>query len=137
MLEIKPTHVHAKGQPYSTGRSNVVGATGVWLFSTDEIISSLNFYDHLKLALLLFGSTDLEKGRDWKLGAVKKFLGLSNILRAKSLTATMTFFWHGAVGAMYPEVPQELAELFALIPIGIEQDFDRDEDSTPRKSRAA
>ena len=42
LMEIRPTHAYRKGEQYSTGRSQVVAQTGVWMFSTDRITLCLN-----------------------------------------------------------------------------------------------
>jgi hypothetical protein len=71
---------------------------------------------------------------DEKLSIAKRFLELSRYLEQKGLTATMTFFWHGVPHAPYPKIPDQLLELFTLIPIEVEIDFDRDEDLSPRRA---
>ena len=59
---------------------------------------------------------------------------LGEFLKGKNLTATVTLFWHGKSNASYPKIPTELIEFFEAFPIGIELDFDRDED---RRRKAA
>lgn len=66
-----------------------------------------------------------------------RMLRLRDLLEQKQLTATMTFFWYGRANSQYPTIPNELIDVSRLIPIQIEYDFDRDEDSHPQRLRAA
>lgn len=139
LLKVIPVHTHKKGQPYTTGRSNIVPTTGIWLFSTDRITTSQNFYGHLKVALLLLGF--LPGGREdladtspmATLGTVANILRLKAFLAARDLTATMTFFWHGKPHTAYPGIPEELTTVLSLVPVHTEIDFDRDEAAAPSR----
>jgi hypothetical protein len=137
LLRVAPTHAHRLGEQYTIGRSTIVGKTGVWLFSTDSFALSSNLYDHVGLILAVLGLSrtpqiglPIEEG---EYSLVTRFLRLQRFLKERSLTATLTLFWHGPQAAPYPKVPNGLVELFELIPIKVEVDFDKDEDA-PRRS---
>jgi hypothetical protein len=141
LLRVNPTHAHRRGEQYSTGRSNITGATGVWLFSTDRIMLSGNLYDHLGLIFTILGLSRSPSvkfsSEEGEFSRVARFLRLKNFLEDHSLSATLTLFWHGPQAIAYPKVPNELIELFELIPIRVETDFDKDEESPRRAPRAA
>ena len=141
LLRVTPTHAHCLGEQYSTGRSTIVGKTGVWLFSTDRIMLSSNLYDHLGLIFTIFGlsapSSMKFSAEEGEFSRVARFLRLRNFLEEHSLTATLTLFWHGPQAIAYPKIPNELIELFELIPIRVETDFDKEEESPRRAPRAA
>lgn len=143
LLHVLPSHSHRKGEAYSTGKSTIAPTTGVWLFSTERITTSRSFDVHLQAALFLLGfmrqpGSPTGGGLQGEFDALANFLRLKRIIDDKSLTAAMTFFWHGAAGAEYPAVPDGLKDLFDLVPIAIETDFDR-EDELPasRRQKAA
>jgi hypothetical protein len=97
-------------------------------------------YEHLGLILTILGllkpSSINLSSEEGEFSRVARFLRLQRFLEEHSLTATLTLFWHGPHGVIYPKVPSGLIELFELIPIKIESDFDRDEE-TPRKAPKA
>jgi len=138
LLEVRPTHAHRKDEAYSTGRSTVRPSSGLWMFSTDQLLLSDILDDHIKLAFMVLG---LPGGRDSGRGITAdgavKLLKLADFLRTRGYRATMTFFWHGAAQSRRPELPEELVRLFDLIPIAVETDFDRDETTEARRTRAA
>jgi hypothetical protein len=141
LLGIRPTHAHSKGEEYSTGRSTIIGRTGVWMFSTDHISLSSNLFVHLELMFSILGfnrssgAIGNPSSVEHDLNPMLRILRLKEFLKNKSLSATMTLFWHGSSGLAYPKLPDALIDLFTLIPIAIESDFDRDED-TVRRNRA-
>ena len=144
LLKIVPSHVHRKGEAYSTGRSNIVPATGLWLFSTDRITTNQDFAVHLEVAALLLlgilpslGNRFSESRLATSFDAVGNILRLKELLVRRHLTATMTFFWHGEVSAEPPAIPEGLTPFLDLIPIHTEIDFDREEKVTPSRRRRA
>jgi hypothetical protein len=122
ILKILPTKAYAKGEHYAGGpRSpDLVGRTGMWLFSTKGVVASDTVTDHLTFLarLLLPGS-----------GEVGPLPRLQQIVRRRSLAVSLSCFWHGPVGARKPSVPRSITELLKLIPAEIETDFDTDEQS--------
>jgi Domain of unknown function (DUF4279) len=128
VLRAFPTHAHRKGDPYKTKTSTIVPNTGVWLLSTDKISLSDIFPEHLRLVLQILGLWPAAPSNEEEtLQAVGRYLELSQFLKDKRLTATMTCFWHGAPQAVEPKVPSQLLDLFKRIPISLDIDFDRDE----------
>jgi len=142
LLRVQPTHAHRKDEKYSTGRSEIVGKTGVWLFSTDQISLSDNLYEHIGLIFTVLGLIRSRAGigeasEEERANAIAHILRLERLLKQNSLTATMTFFWHGPHNVPYPKVPEAFIGLFQLIPIALEMDFDRDEEVPPRRAKVA
>jgi hypothetical protein len=141
LLKVTPTHAHRRGEPHSTGRSTVVGKTGVWLFSTDRIMLGGNLYDHLGLIFTILGlsrpSAIEFSSENGEFSRIARFLRLKKFLEEHSLTATLTLFWHGPQSVAYPKIPDELVELSELVPIKVESDFDKDEESRRKAPRAA
>jgi hypothetical protein len=137
LLRIHPTYTHKRGEAYSTGRSNIIPTSGIWIFRTDTIWLSTDLNDHIRLLLLLFGLPN-------NIGAVRPIDGDNPLLRLAvflhqnpSLSATMSFFWHGAPDATEPKIPEWFLDLLKLIPVAVEIDFDRDESVSPHGVRAA
>jgi hypothetical protein len=141
LLRVTPTHAHRRGEQYSTGRSTIIGKTGVWLFSTDRIMLSGNLHDHLGLIFIILGlsrsSSINSSSEEGEFSRVARFLHLKKFLEEHSLTAALTLFWHGPHAVAYPKIPSELIELFKLIPIKIETDFDKDEEAPRKAAKAA
>ena len=143
ILRTHPTHSHLKGDKYSTGKSRgIVGSTGVWIFDTDKLVYSRNWHDHMRLIFFVVGlwssGTRLE-GWSEQLDGFSRILQLKSLLEKKELSATLTFFWHGAVDSVAPELPAKLFDVLKLVPINVELDFDKDErvGSSSKRSRAA
>jgi hypothetical protein len=122
ILRVIPTRAYAKGQSYSGGsRSpNLVGKTGVWYLSTDQVLASRRLDQHLGLLawMLVPGVANILPLTD-----------LIHLIRRKNLKATVTCFWNGPFGTKKPSVPRSFIEMLKLIPAEIETDFDTDEKS--------
>jgi hypothetical protein len=116
LLNIEPTLAYAKGAHYRRGPHSpeLVGRTGIWYFSTDQLKSDY-LEEHVNLLL-------------HKLFADKEKLSqLKRLIEQNSLRAVMTFFWAGPPGAKPPVIPkQQLSHIFKSIPVEIEEDFDTD-----------
>jgi hypothetical protein len=137
-LQTKPQHTHRKGERYGTERSVILGKTGVWLFSTDEISLSSDIDEHFVMLMTILGliqcvSSGLNR-RSYAL--TDRFKMLQSFLSSRHLRATLTYFWHGTAHAVPPVIPDSIPKIFALVPIEVELDFDHDEDVT-RRSRVA
>ena len=131
LLKIYPTHTHKKGETYSTGRSAVTPTSGMWLFSTEKILLSANLTEHIMLILWLFALLDVNllcnfERANASNGGIALFR-LAPLLRKRSLSATMSFFWHGDSAAPEPKVSEGFLELLKKIPVAVEFDFDKDE----------
>ena len=143
VLRTQPTHSHLKGDRYSTGKSReVVGSTGVWIFDTDKFVYSRDWHDHMRLIFFLVGLwTSSARLESWfeQLDGFSRILRLKSLLEQRELSATLTFFWHGAVDSITPELPAKLFDVLKLVPINVEFDFDKDEGvgSSSKRSRAA
>jgi hypothetical protein len=100
-----------------------------------------NLYDHLGLIFTILGlsrpSSINFSSEEGEFSRIARFLRLKNFLEEHSFTATLTLFWHGPKAVSYPKIPNEMKELFGLIPIKIETDFDKDEEAPRRTPRAA
>jgi hypothetical protein len=122
ILKILPTKAYAKGEHYSGGpRSpDLIGRTGMWLFSTNGVVACDTVTDHLTfVARLLLPDS----------GEVGPLPRLQQIVRRKSLEVSLSCFWHGPAGAKKPSVPRSITELLKLIPAEIGTDFGTDEQS--------
>jgi Domain of unknown function (DUF4279) len=133
-LKVVPKYSYAKGQRYSAGNNSqrLLGKTGVWFFSTDNIVASSDLSDHLGyLLVVLF----MNRNNDVPTGAqlANNLLTFKKLLGAKSLKPVVTCFWHGAVGSKKPSVPAAITDIFNFIGAEIETDFaTEDLLSTPR-----
>jgi hypothetical protein len=120
ILKIVPTTAYIKGQHYSAGpRSpDIIGRTGVWFFSTKEIVAGNQLAGHLTFLarLLLPGS-----------GEAGPLPRLQQLLRRRSLRVSLSCFWHGPTGTRKPSIPRSIIDLMKLIPAEIETDFNVDE----------
>jgi hypothetical protein len=100
-----------------------------------------NLYDHLGLIFTILGvsrSSPINfSSEEGEFSRVARFLRLQKFLEEHSLTAALTLFWHGPQAMAYPKLPSELIELFELIPIKVETDFDKDEEAPRRAPKAA
>jgi len=135
VLRAYSSHAHRKGERFTTANSAIVPDTGVWLLSTDKIFLSNHFHEHLQLALKILGIYPVDlSGESDSLRAATRCLKIKQFLQDRKLTATLSCFWHGEPRASYPQIPEELSNLFELIPIGLDIDFDRDE-APPRRPR--
>jgi hypothetical protein len=158
ILRVYPTLAYAKGERYKAGdqAGKIKGKMGVWYLSTDKAIRSQKLSEHI---MPLFAVLALDHFEEWlkeksqakyasssvvaKRAAVPEFMlrgrlrHLSALLKRRSLTASLSCFWHGEVGAKPPAIPRLVSSLFKLVPISIETDFDTDEaEPTPRRLRA-
>jgi Domain of unknown function (DUF4279) len=156
LFRITPTLAYAKGERYVAGpqAGTLVGRTGVWYLSTDTVICSPKLSDHI---YAVFAVLALDQFEEWlkqksKLkpaspktarkqpplpafmlhGRLRQF---STLLKRKSLTASMSCFWHGGRDAKPPAVPRLVSQLFQIVPIAIETDFDIDGSSRPSRER--
>jgi hypothetical protein len=120
VIKILPTKAYAKGEHHSSGpRSpDLIGRTGVWLFATDRVVAGNNVADHLAfLARLLVPGA----------GDPGQLTRLQQLLRRRSLSVSVSCFWHGPSNARRPSIPRSMTDLLKLIPAEIEIDFDVDE----------
>jgi hypothetical protein len=125
-LRIVPTIAYRKGEKYFAGKrtGELVGRTGVWCLSTEEIVASDNLRHHLShiLGLLVPGRQDIDP-----------LLRLHTVLaRHDDLQALLCCFWHGRTGAKRPSIPKTVTEFLKLIPADIETDFATDSDEAER-----
>lgn len=149
ILKINPTLAYAKGENYFAGREsgNRKGRTGVWLFSTDRGIKSNNLEDHVGVLIyLLVPSLFDHEVRALRLHTKttqrmpkisdlveqeSKIRYLRSLMKEKSLTASVSFFWHGREGVKPPSIPRVVTTLFKQVPIAVEIDFATDADMEP------
>jgi hypothetical protein len=145
LLGVYPTHVHKNGETYSTGRTSITPTSGMWLLATDKMFLTPDLASHIRLILVLFGLDKVLFGLDKLQAAYESrspdgiaFFRLAERLQTDaSLSATMSFFWHGGPNSTAPTVPDLLLQLLALLHIHVELNFDKDEPASPRGSRAA
>jgi hypothetical protein len=143
ILKRSPTAAHRKEQEYYMGKNAefVRGRTGVWMLSTDRIIKSNNFSDHLSaiLAVLALDQVEQMLGDHARplLSRLFRFerpmpgfllsgqLGrLKSLMETKNLKADLRCVWFGTPGATEPVIPAWVHALFDAIPIVIEKNFD-------------
>jgi hypothetical protein len=99
ILKLIPTFAYAKREHYAGGpRSpDLVGRTGVWLFSTEGIVAGNRLGNHL-----VFLAKLLTDGRNETVPALRQ------LLRRRSLHAVVNCFWHGMPGARRPSIPRAI-----------------------------
>ena len=116
-----PTKAYAKGETYFSGNraGTRTARTGVWYFSTDNLVASQRLADHL-FFLIVALSPDQTR-LVWKLSR------LESVIKKRNLKAATTLFWHGAAGAKPPSIPNQFLPIFKSVSIDIEKDFDIDE----------
>ena len=143
VLKRSPTAAHGKNEKYYMGERSgfVQGRTGVWMLSTDKIIKSNDFNDHLSaiLAVLVLDHVEAmlqEHTRPWLLRwfhpmPLPGFLlvrgrlaRLKALMESKGFRADLRCVWFGTPNATPPVIPLWVQALFAAIPITIEKNFD-------------
>jgi len=129
ILKTRPTAAYAKGETYKGGKSDrtYVGKTGVWFLSTDTIVKSDSLDDHLKYLLRLFSSSRLEDWMAFQVDESSILVQFRQLLKQRSLQATVTCFWHGQAGAKVPKIAEAVAEYIRRLPATLECDFDADD----------
>lgn len=125
LLKVTPTISYRKGQRYSAGprTGDLIGRTGLWLYSTDDNVPGNIFQKHVGALYRLLVPMP---------GNFGPLANLHQLMKDQGLKAHITFFWHGRPGAEPPEVPDVVAKFFKLLPADLELDFDADEE-TPRR----
>lgn len=115
MLGVAPTTAYAKGGSYFAGprTGNVIGRTGVWLYSTRDD-GSATLDDHLdRLVRTIFLD-------------VPHMLKFATSVERRKLKAEFLLFWHGRAGAPLPRPTALLEKLSADVSAPIVMDFDRE-----------
>jgi hypothetical protein len=113
LVRIVPTLAYAKGETYSRGprSSNLVGKTGVWLFSTQKLVASQRLIDHIEFLFRALVPDPTHLAR------------LHHLIERNSLTAVMTCYWYGRSAAKRPSLPRSVTDLLELLPASLETDF--------------
>ena len=117
ILGIDPTRAYRKGEKYFAGprAGMVTGRTGIWLLSTDEVVSGSDLDRHISYLLEII----FENGAD-------RFSRLHQLIADRGLQAHVSCFWHGKASAHAPEIPTLAIDGFKRLPAEIEIDFDTD-----------
>lgn len=128
ILRYVPTIAYAKGGTYFAGQrtGNLVGRTGVWLFSTKDIVASDALHDHLFYIVGMF-----VPGRQ----NIMPLAHMRALIARGGLRAELSAFWHGIHGAKRPPIPKGVSEVMKLLPADIEIEFDTDQ-GEPERRRA-
>jgi hypothetical protein len=131
LLGYWPSISYKKGEKYSAGHrtGTLIGRTGVWYLSTEKIISSEKLVDHLMFVVFVLGLIPSSASEDMLRFRVRKIGPLHQLIRAEALRASLICFWHGPTSMKPPKLPTELVELFKLLEIEIDLDFENDEGS--------
>lgn len=146
VLKFYPTLSYRKGGQYLAGQRSekLVGKTGVWFLSTEDIVASDRLSDHLSFILVVLGiSSPLSQRRSGTTDStsvsditlrLKSIMDLRQLMKQRVLKATVTCFWHGVAGAKPPSIP--VTQLLQTFSIDVESDFDaddgpKDEEGTP------
>jgi hypothetical protein len=126
ILKIIPARAYGKGETHHGGErtGDLVGKTGVWYFATDRVVASNHLIDHLMFLVNLLRESSPQ---------AIPLASLHTLLQRKSLTAVVSCFWYGRVGAKPPTIPRAVTEFFRLLPAEIETDFDTDEEPAARR----
>jgi Domain of unknown function (DUF4279) len=117
ILGIGATRAYRKGEKYFAGprAGMITGRTGIWLFSTEEVIDTSDLDRHISyLFKLIFKDDPDRSGR------------LHRLIADRGLKAQVSCFWHGKAGAHAPAIPAFAIDGFKRLPAGIETDFDTD-----------
>ena len=117
VLGVVPTRAYRKGERYFAGprTGGLTGRTGIWLLSTDNVVTGCDLDRHLAyLVKLIFES---EPGRA---------AALRRLIAGRDLKAQVSCFWHGRAGAQAPTIPAPVVDAFKQLPAEIETDFDTD-----------
>ena len=93
----------------------ITGRTGIWLLSTDEVVSGSDLDRHISYLFKLIFEDDEDR-----------FARLHQLIADRGLKAQVSCFWHGQAGARAPEIPACAIDAFRRLPADIETDFDID-----------
>jgi hypothetical protein len=126
VLETKPTLAYRKGENYSRVKRSITGRSGMWLFSTDSVVESLQLEHHVE-----FLASIIKPGSGFA-----RIDQLSNLMERKQLTADVVLFWHGRAKSRSPRIGPVIERFFNVIPAKVLRDFARDE-AEPASHRAA
>jgi hypothetical protein len=118
---------YAKGERYRAGErtGDLIGKTGLWLFSTDGVVASDNLLHHLAhiVSILVPGPTDV--------GPLAHLHAL--LTHHKGIRADLSCFWHGRFEAKRPSIPRAYSEFLKVIPADLALDFDTDSQAAERR----
>jgi len=117
VLRVEPTRAYRKGERYLAGprTGELTGRTGIWLFSTENVVRGFDLDRHLSyLSNLIFE------------GEPSHAAALRRLIVVRDLKAHVSCFWHGKAGAPTPCIPAPVIAAFMQLPAEIETDFDTD-----------
>jgi hypothetical protein len=117
ILGVDATRAYGKGERYFAGPRTgmIAGRTGIWLLSTDEVVSGSDLDRHISYLFKLIFAHDADR-----------FARLHQLIADRGLKAQVSCFWHGQAGARAPEIPAFAIDAFRRLPADIETDFDTD-----------
>jgi hypothetical protein len=120
MIRVFSTISYAKGTKYFAGEQTgrLIGRTGVWLFSTKDLVASKNLSHHLLFIVGILVPHPKDFGPLTHLHAL--------LAKQKDLRADVACFWHGRFGEKRPSIPRAITEFLKLIPAELEVDFETD-----------
>jgi hypothetical protein len=130
---IQPTLSYSKGEKYSRGPKGgeLVGRTGMWFFSTREIVAGGDLDEHLLYLMLLLMPVGVHKGHAVPL--VQKVDKLRKYIDAKDLEAAFTCFWHGRHGEKKPTIPKFMRWIAMMLSAEILTDYGTDSEEPKRR----
>jgi len=119
-LGVMPTIQYAKGQTYFAGprTGELVGKSGVWSLTTDQLVASNNLREHLAYLLGVLIPDRQDANPLFELHAL--------LVKHKDWRADLLCFWHGRTGAKKPSVPKLVGEMMKFLPATMETDFATD-----------
>jgi hypothetical protein len=117
ILSVHATRAYRKSEKYFAGpRAGVItGRTGIWLFSTDEVVDSRDLGQHISYLVKLIFEHDADRSAR-----------LRQLIMDRGLNAHVSCFWHGKAGARAPEIAASAIDAFNQLPADIETDFATD-----------
>jgi hypothetical protein len=126
ILRLLPTIAYAKGQQYFAGEriGHLTGKTGIWLFSTENVVASDALHDHL---FYIVGMFVPERQN------IIPLTQLRALMARRKLHAELSAFWHGLHGTKHPPIPKGVSEVMKLLPADIEIDFATDQSESERR----
>ena len=117
LLGVGPTRAYRKGERYFAGprAGMITGRTGIWLLSTDGVVTGSDLDQHISYLFKLIFEHDGDRSAM-----------LHKLIAERRLKGRVSCFWHGKAGAHPPKIPTFVVDAFERLPAEIEVDFDTD-----------
>lgn len=121
IMDRQPTLSYQKGDKYQIKGRQSERRSGLWVYSTKNIVHSTSLKKHLAiLESLILGTISLWP--DKRLGKIQ------SLLKDNSIQFRVDIFWYGPADSRPPEISQSLQYVVTEAGGTIEVDFHRDSD---------